>query len=492
MIKKVLIALGVMIVFLILTIFYIPEILYATAFGQRLLMKMEGDQVARFYYRENQVGKDTIYMEGVIYSNTLNEIYEVLENNPELTTLVMKDVPGSIDDEVNLKASFEIRRHNINTYIPKDGMVASGGTDMFLAGRERAVHPTARLGVHSWAGMDSVAIDYPKDHIEHKKYLDYYAAMEIPSEFYWYTLVAAPSDDIHWMSPAEIEKYKVVTDTDASQEILKILEKLASDEFRGRSTGDNKEAQDFIRTYFEDSGLKKFDSQYDVPFTYKRMLKERNGTNVVGYINGKTHIDKYIVIGAHYDHLGIKRGEVYNGADDNASGTAALLYLARHFSQNQPEHSIIFAAFDAEEVGLHGSKAFIKNPPVSLSKIRLNVNFDMISRSDKNEIYVVGTFPFPQFKPQIEEHADASQLNVSYGHDDPNDKTKEYWMYSSDNGPFFRKAIPTITFSEEDHPDYHQSTDDFEKINPEFYLNVVDLIRETIESIDQNFPSSEQ
>ena len=224
-------------------------------------------------------------------------------------------------------------------------------------------------------------------------------------------------------------------------------------------------------------------------FVDEKTKKIRQGTNIVGYIKGKTYPNKYIVVGAHYDHMGIVDGIVFNGADDNASGTAAMLVLAKYFTKNKPEHSIIFAAFDAEELGLHGSKYFVENPPVSLTDIKLDINFDMISRNPKNEIYVVGTYPYPQFKPVVEKIAKTSSLKVSYGHDDPKDKTKDYWMYSSDNGPFHEKGIPNITFSEEDHPDYHKPTDDFKNTNPVFYKKVVQLIEKFIEDVDTNFPN---
>ena len=195
-------------------------------------------------------------------------------------------------------------------------------------------------------------------------------------------------------------------------------------------------------------------------------------------------------MGAHYDHLGIKDGVIFNGADDNASGTSALLVLSKYFSKNPPNHSIIFAAFDAEEIGLHGSKYFVKSPPIPLSNIILDINFDMISRNPNNEIYVVGTYHYPQFKELIANTAQEMPLMVSYGHDDPNDRTKDNWMESSDNGPFFKKGIPNITFSEEDHPDYHKSTDDFEFINPVFYQNVLLFVQKSIAKIDNNFPES--
>ena len=470
-------------------IYFFPEVLYSSAFGQRILMKMEGEQVADFYFKEHQTRKDTLYMKGVIYSNTLKDIKDVLDANPQVTTLVMEEVAGSIDDEINLVASQEIRKRNINTYLPENGMVASGGTDMFLAGKERQIHPTAKLGVHSWSGGDQVALDFPRDHEEHQKYLDYYIEMNIPTDFYWYTLEAAPADDIHWMTPEEIVEYKIVTNTQS--ELLSLQERLSSDDFAGRGTGSNQQTQDLITTYFETIGLQKFKNNYASPFTFmdNKTKTERNGTNIVGYIKGKTYPNKYIVIGAHYDHLGIINDTIYNGADDNASGTAALLVLSKYFINHQPEHSMIFAAFDAEELGLHGSKFFVDQPPVPITDIKLNFNFDMISRNPNNEIYVVGTHPYPQFKPLVETIAKTSLLKVSYGHDDPNDKTKKNWMFSSDNGSFHKKGIPNITFSEEDHPSYHKPTDDFEYINPKFYKNVVKLIQKTIENVDQNFPS---
>ncbi|WP_106793211.1 M28 family peptidase [Aquimarina sp. Aq78] len=493
--KRVIIAFLTIIIVSVATLYFFPEILYTSSFGQKILMKMEGDQVAEFYFKENQTTKDTLYMNGVIYSNTLHDIKEILFENPKVTTLVMEEVPGSIDDEINLLASREIRKHHINTYIPENGMVASGGTDMFLAGEKRNIHATAKLGVHSWSGEDSVALDFPKDHEEHKKYVSYYTEMNIPTEFYWYTLEAAPADSIHWMTANEIKKYDVITDSGIeTTELLDIQKQIASDQYLGRGTGNNQKAQDFIRSYFKNIGLEKLDTDYDSHFTFKdrKTKKERVGTNFIGYIKGKTNPQKYIVIGAHYDHLGIINDTIYNGADDNASGTSALLILAKYFSKNQPQHSILFAAFDAEELGLFGSKHFVDNPPVLLSDIKLNINMDMISRNPKNEIYVVGTYPYPQFKPIIESIAKDSPLTVSYGHDDPDDKTKDYWMFSSDNGPFFRKGIPNITFSEEDHPGYHKATDDIEDTNPEYYKNVAKLIQKSIEAIDQNFPNSKQ
>lgn len=210
-VKRGVVGIVVFITFIVVLVFIFPQLLYSTAIGQRIAMKMEGGQVADFYFKENQTHKDTLYMKGVIYSNTLDEIKDILDQNPQVTTLVMVNVPGSIDDEINLVASQEIRKRKINTYLPEDGMVASGGTDMFLAGTKRMAHSTAKLGVHSWSDGTKGGDQYPKDHPDHTKYLTYYKDMQIPTDFYWYTLKAAPAEDIHWMTPDEIKKYKITT-----------------------------------------------------------------------------------------------------------------------------------------------------------------------------------------------------------------------------------------------------------------------------------------
>ncbi|CAM1345040.1 M28 family peptidase [Tenacibaculum amylolyticum] len=486
--KKVLIGIGVFLLLIVIGIFFLfPQILFIFPFTQKWALELEGEQAATFYFKNE--AKDSLYMKGVIYSNTYNELTKVLQENSSITTLVMEEVPGSIDDEVNLIASKEIRKHNLNTYIPNNGWVASGGTDMFLAGVQRNIALNARLGVHSWAGLDKVAKDFPKDAEEHKKYLNYYKEMDIPTDFYWYTLDAAPAESIHWMTPLEINKYDVVTPTLDLSELLATQKQLASDEFAGRAVGKNQKAQKLIRNRFQQIGLQSFSENYEQPFTFQNEKTKRtvNATNLIGYIKGKKYPNHYIVIGAHYDHVGIIKDTIYNGADDNASGTSALLTLAKYFSKKIPDHSIIFAAFDAEESGLWGSKYFVDNPPVSLKDIQLNINFDMISRNPKNEIYAVGTYQYPKFKVAIDSVAKyVPFLQVSFGHDNPNDTTKDFWMRSSDNGPFFEKNIPNITFSEEDHPGYHHHSDDFENTNPEFYKNVVILIKNTIQQIDQN------
>ncbi|MFC5284025.1 M20/M25/M40 family metallo-hydrolase [Pedobacter alpinus] len=201
-------------------------------------------------------------------------------------------------------------------------------------------------------------------------------------------------------------------------QILNDLKEISSDKYEGRATGTKGGAlaARFITDRFQSLGLQAFTKDYEMPFSFKtRKGEEINGKNIIGFIKGKS--EKAIVISAHYDHLGIKNGVIYNGADDDASGISAILAYAAYFSKNKPEHTLIFAAFDAEEMGLTGSKKFVENPPVDLENISLNINLDMIGRNDKNELFACGTFHNPQLKPFI--FSKNNKPKIILGHDDP-------------------------------------------------------------------------
>ncbi len=170
------------------------------------------EEAASFTFKSNDTSSTSVYMNGVIGTDTLAVMQTLFSKYPQIKTIVMQNVPGSMDDDTNLLASMEIRNRGIATHIPADGMVASGGTDMFLAGVTRTIEPGAKLGVHSWSdGSGKVALDYPREHQEHVKYLEYYKAIGIDADFYWYTLEAATADNIHWMTAQEIAQYGVLT-----------------------------------------------------------------------------------------------------------------------------------------------------------------------------------------------------------------------------------------------------------------------------------------
>lgn len=150
-------------------------------------------------------------MSGVIDGTTPERVQALINEHPEVKTIVMQEVDGSADDEANIVASRLVRKHGFNTHVPADGMIASGGVDFFLAGVERTVDTGRKLGVHSWAGDGVTGDQVPRDDPQHHLYLDYYAEMGIPAEFYWFTLQAAPAEDIHNMTPDEIVQYQMTT-----------------------------------------------------------------------------------------------------------------------------------------------------------------------------------------------------------------------------------------------------------------------------------------
>lgn len=144
----------------------------------------------------------------MIGSGTPDEVAEMLDENPDLTTIVLQDVPGSGDDEANLEASRLVRKAGLATHVPADGFIASGGVDFFLAGTARSWDPGAEFGVHSWATGDGTeGKDVAASDPQHDLYLGYYAEMGVPEAFYWFTLEAAPADALHFMTEAELEQY---------------------------------------------------------------------------------------------------------------------------------------------------------------------------------------------------------------------------------------------------------------------------------------------
>ena len=277
------------------------------------------------------------------------------------------------------------------------------------------------------------------------------------------------------------------TDAQAdSSQLLKDVETLSSDAYQGRKTGTKgaEMSRAYISGRFKEIGLKAFSSTpaFEQAFSFKRgSAAEVKGINMIGYIQGKT--DNVIVISAHYDHLGIVKDEVFNGADDNASGVGGLLKIAAYFAKNKPNNTLIFAAFDAEEMGLQGAKAFVNAPTVALAKIKMNINMDMIAHNDKGELYACGTFKYPELKKYFT--LKSPDLKVLFGHDDPKLGRDNDWTDQSDQGAFNAKNIPFLYFGVEDHKDYHKASDEFQNINKVFYTNAVDAILEITNNIDK-------
>jgi hypothetical protein len=161
------------------------------------------------------VDGDQATMTGVLDTSTPEVVEDLLDDYPELEVIVMTDVPGSVDDDANLEAARLIAEAGIDTHVPADGVIASGGVDFFLAGEVRTYEPGAEFGVHSWAAEDgTTGSDLPQTDPEHDPYLDYFDEIGIDDDFYWFTLDAAPAESIHVMTERELERFDVGTEVD--------------------------------------------------------------------------------------------------------------------------------------------------------------------------------------------------------------------------------------------------------------------------------------
>jgi Zn-dependent M28 family amino/carboxypeptidase len=278
-----------------------------------------------------------------------------------------------------------------------------------------------------------------------------------------------------------------------SERLMNAVTTLAGPKFEGRAAGSpgGLAARAWIVDQYKAIGLQPVWGAYVHPFTYARMTmngrQEGDAANVLGFCLGTDPKLPYFVVSAHYDHLGIRDGQVYPGADDDASGIAVVLEIAAYCQKMPFRHTILFAAFDAEERGLQGARAFLVKPPVPKDRIALNVNLDMVSRSDKREIFVAGTYHYPQLKAPLEEVAKLAPITVLFGHDKPVAIAGgvQDWTNQSDHGPFHAEKIPFVYFGVEDHADYHKPTDTADKINRGFFVDVAETILDSVLALDR-------
>ncbi len=279
------------------------------------------------------------------------------------------------------------------------------------------------------------------------------------------------------------KEHQSITYSFNDHKLLERLKVLSSDAFEGRKTGSegNTKARAYIIQQFKALNINAFGSAYAHKFTFTHNKKDYKAVNVLAQIDGTEKPNEYIVVSAHYDHLGLgNNNEVYNGADDDASGVAALFSFAEYLTQNPPKHSVILAAFDAEELGLQGAKYFVDK--MKNSSIVANLNMDMISRSKKNEIYAVGGRYNETIKQMLTKVKNPTNTLLLQGHDGTDGK--QDWTYASDHAPFHQANIPFIYFGDEDHPGYHNPSDEFKNITPHFYKNSVEIILSVFKVLD--------
>ena len=267
---------------------------------------------------------------------------------------------------------------------------------------------------------------------------------------------------------------------------------LASDELQGREAGfhGSRVTSEYIVSLLQWMGVSPLADSYFQPFDAYRKERQKKGRlevhpdsiaklkqevhqklsmrNVLGMIPGK-NTKEYVIVGAHFDHLGIDPAldgdQIYNGADDNASGVSAVLQIARAFlaSGQQPERNVIFAFWDGEEKGLLGSKYFVQTCPF-LSQIKGYLNFDMIGRNNKpqqpKQVVYFYTAAHPVFGDWLKEDIRKYGLQL-----EPDYRAWENPIGGSDNGSFAKVGIPIIWYHTDGHPDYHQPSDHADRLN---------------------------
>ena len=267
---------------------------------------------------------------------------------------------------------------------------------------------------------------------------------------------------------------------------------LSADDMEGRDTGapGGERARAYIVSRLEALGVAAPPMGRLQPFEAQGRTREGpktfNGVNVLGLIEGTRVPDRYIVITAHYDHVGMNGGQIYNGADDNASGVATMLEVAARLQAARPEHSVIFVGFDGEERGLLGAKHFVQAPPVPLSSIAMNLNFDMIARAETDgKLWVTGTYQHPTFRPILETIPANGSVALAFGKDTPQDTGADNWVEASDQGAFFNAQVPFLYLGVNYHPDYHRPSDDFERITPSVFQSAVELSYSAFRALDQ-------
>ncbi len=276
---------------------------------------------------------------------------------------------------------------------------------------------------------------------------------------------------------------------------------LSADVMSGRliGTDGNAMARDYLIERFESIGLEPVGDSFVHAFDFERLNDRRNpdsgsqsftGYNLVGRIAGADS-SRAMAVTAHYDHVGPgENNEIFNGADDNASGVGAILAIAKHFTANPPAHDILIIAFDAEEGGLDGARAYVANPPAAAPPVAVAFNLDMVSYSPDGDIWASGSYHTPALLPIIEAVDAQSPIELNAGYDRPQDEggQSQDWTLMSDHAPFHRQGAVFLYLGVEDHEHYHQPSDEFSIIDPDFYNGVVALSVDLAERMDEALP----
>ena len=276
------------------------------------------------------------------------------------------------------------------------------------------------------------------------------------------------------------------------EKLLKDLAFISSDKLKGRKIGKQGSllAQEYIENSLELSGVSRFNGKFKHSFA----LKSHEGNNIIGIVLGKIKNGKYIVLTAHYDHLGSRGNIVFNGADDNASGVSALLSIAKEIAEKPLKSTVIFLFTDGEEINLLGSKAFISQNPDVIKKTALNINIDMISGESRTKSlhYIsqnLSTISTAKMNMLNLITVDDKFFSVRRGFRGTEKRHKSIYNrtnceMASDHGVFYKANVPFIYYGVGVHKNYHSENDTFENANLLFFHKSVNFIYMQLKHID--------
>lgn len=263
--------------------------------------------------------------------------------------------------------------------------------------------------------------------------------------------------------------------------IAKDIEVLTSAAFAGRKSGTQGSilSQNYLVDRFQQAGLLPWQGQYRHAFEFEYQFRSRNGTNIIGYIPAQEANAPWRLVIAHYDHLGQKGSRYYPGADDNASGVAAMLQLAQRFhQQSRSKVNLLFVAIDAEELGLFGSKALVKQLSIPIkNQIQLVLNLDMIGNPGRRyRLYVEGARNFSQFDLIKTQISNGNGLCIRNGQPNPvgTSAIRTNWLQASDHYAFHLAGIPWLYFGVPAHNHYHQTSDTLATLDIYFLAGVTE------------------
>jgi len=278
---------------------------------------------------------------------------------------------------------------------------------------------------------------------------------------------------------------------------------LSHDAMAGRLVGteSNALARAYLVERFAELGLESVGEDFVHGFDFQRPVDFRDpegeretltGYNIIGVIPGADR-SKALAVTAHYDHVGPgEDNEIFNGADDNASGVGAMLAVAEYFQANPPKHDVLIIAFDAEESGLSGARAFVESAPDGAAPVALNFNLDMLGYSPDGDIWAAGGYHTPELLAVVEAAAEQAPLELQAGYDRPDGDPRNDWTLLSDHGPFHVAGTPFLYLGVEDHEHYHQPSDEFAIIEPAFYAGAVATAVDLAERLDAWLSDAEQ